>query len=171
MNREKHETVQPGLQRHFPHVLIFWPVSTWQSSSGYYNQRWTAPFSAQAPDSKVQSVFAWVFCLKSCLLGSGCWEWWLYLLRKSAPTIWSLHSSPNIYIKDAHICYHEGHSLVRDGLISLGKSGFSLLLSRIHCRSLCVRSIGKESEEFGVITLCDLRGFIFLSYSAVIELP
>lgn len=38
MNREQQEAIQSVLQRHFPTILIFWPVSIWQTSSEHYHQ-------------------------------------------------------------------------------------------------------------------------------------
>lgn len=53
-------------------------------------------------------------------------------------------------MKDTNVCYHKGHSLVRDMLISLGKTSFSLLLSRIYYRNLCIRGIGKKVKNLGL---------------------
>lgn len=52
MNIKQHETIHPGLQRHCLQVLIFWPVSFWQTESEYCDQS----EQSQVQDSKVQRV-------------------------------------------------------------------------------------------------------------------
>lgn len=142
MNREQHEAVQPGLQRHFPYVLIFWPLSIWQASSEYCQQKWTVPdiyLSSNRPKTaRPRLCLCLGFLLKSCL-PSG---WWILGSTSLGETTLSvnyvcrLHRNPNIHTKHTYICYHKGHSLVRDMLTLLGKISFSVLLSRLYYTSL-----------------------------------
>lgn len=85
------------------------------------------PFFKQAQHSKVQKVSLLGFPVwrAASLVGEGSWEW-LPLeettLRKCAPVYVDCIVIP-IYIKDTHIRYHEGHSVVRDADFT-GKNKF-----------------------------------------------
>ena len=72
----------------------------------------------------LQSVSAWVSCLKSCLLSG----WWIIGMMtsfrrdcaypwRSWPYMCWLYSNLNIHVKDTDTCYHKLHSLVRDMII------------------------------------------------------